>query len=132
MINYMRSLFDRHHVLRYLIMGGFNTLVCLAVYYGLLKLRVNYLVDTSITNIVGVLEGFMLNALFVFRQKIVFSGLFKYSAVYGIGFINNLALMYIFVDLLHVSAWIAPLPTIIICTVINYWMVRHFVFSHSN
>lgn len=132
MIKFALNIFNKHQAIRYLFAGGLNTVISLLLYYGLLKLHVNYLVATSIANVFGVIEGFLLNAILVFKHKVKLSGLIKYSSVYGISFVNNLAIMYVFVELLYVSKWLAPIPTTIICTLLNYWMVKRFVFSKRN
>ena len=128
MINFMKTVFMRHPIIRYLSVGGFNTLMSLAIYYSLLKLGLNYLLASAITNIFGVLEGFLLNAIIVFKHKVILSSLLKYSSVYVISFILNLILMYIWVDCLFVSKLIAPILTLAIITILNYFLVKRFVF----
>lgn len=132
MINKLIQIFNKHHILRYLVIGGFNTCACLLVYYILLQLNVHYLVASSITNVFGVLEGYILNSILVFKNKVKFTGLLRYSTVYTIGFINNLILMYIFVDIANLGKFIAQVLTIAIATILNYWMVKRFVFSKAN
>lgn len=129
MLTYTFNLFERYPILRYLFIGGFNTLMSLLVYYALIYFNINYLLASAVTNIFGVVEGFVLNSLIVFRHKIKWSGLFKYSSVYGLSFIISLLLMYILVDTSHVSKFIAPIINTGVITVINYYLVKRFVFK---
>ena len=100
----------------------------LLVYYGLLLVHINYLLATSITNIFGIIEGFLLNSYIVFGHKPKFSGLMKYSTVYAVSFVLNFGIMYVFVDLIHMSPFWAPYPTIAIQTLLNYFLIKRFVF----
>ena len=129
MFNFLHRIFSKYPGVRYLCIGGFNTLMSLLVYYFLLLLHFNYLYASAITNVFGILEGFYLNSLIVFKHKAKLSGLLKYTSVYAISFILNLVLMYFWVDCLHISKFLAPIITIIILTVINYFLVKKFVFE---
>lgn len=100
----------------------------LLVYYSLLLIHINYLLATSITNIFGIIEGFLLNSYIVFGHKPKFSGLMKYSTVYAVSFVLNFGIMYVFVDLIHMSPFWAPYPTIAIQTLLNYFLIKRFVF----
>ncbi|MEN9945691.1 MAG: GtrA-like protein [Pseudomonadota bacterium] len=56
------------HLCRYLIVGGSNTLLSLALYYVMLKLGVNYLLANTICFIIGFVVSYSLNTLIVLTQ----------------------------------------------------------------
>jgi putative flippase GtrA len=115
MLKLSLNIFNRYPILRYLFVGGFNTIMSLLVYYILVYFGANYLLATAITSIFGVIEGFILNSLIVFKHKVRWSGLLKYGLVYGLSFVLSLGIMFILVDTLAI-------------TIINYCLIKRFVF----
>ena len=55
---------------KFLISGGLNTLVCLLLYWVLIKVNVNYILASTLMFIFGVIEGYILSAIFIFKHKI--------------------------------------------------------------
>ena len=56
-------------VLRYLFFGGLTTLLNIVVFYGLRKLGVNLNVSNFISIVCAVLFAYVVNSVFVFRDK---------------------------------------------------------------
>ena len=117
------------HFTSFLFIGGFNTLVCMLVFWLFSdKLKFNYLLSSGIMNIFGIIEGYILNAKFLYKTKLKFKELLKYFNVYAIAFILNLLLMYLFVSILGVQKICAQILTTGILTLLNYQIVKLFVF----
>ena len=112
----------------YLFTGGLNTLISLGIYSLMLKLGVNYLLSSSVTYVFGIIEGYILSSLFVFKHKIKLFGLIKYSGVYGISFILNFILIYLTVSFLGMNKIIAQIIVTAILTILNYTLIKILVF----
>ena len=82
-------------------------------------------------NVFGVIEGFLLNSYIVFGQKPKFSTLFKYSTIYAISFVLNLIIMNILVGFMGVSKYLALYPAIVLVTIINYFLIKKFLFKSN-
>lgn len=123
------QLFKKYPSIRYLFIGGINTIMSILVYNGLLLLHINYLIATGITNVFGVVEGFLLNSYIVFGHKPQFSGLLKYSTIYVISFVFNIIIMHIWVGILHMSPYFALYPSIALVTIFNYFLIKKFLFA---
>ena len=63
---------------KFLISGGLNTLVCLLLYWVLIKVNVNYILASTLMFIFGVIEGYILSAIFIFKHRINLFHLAKY------------------------------------------------------
>jgi putative flippase GtrA len=129
MINFISNQFKKHPAIRFLFIGGFNTMLCLIVYYLLLKLNLHYLVASSITNIFGILNGFLLNSILVFKHRAKLSRLLRYLFVYAISFLLNIFIMYVFVGVLYLPKFISQIITIAILAIFNYQLIKRVVFS---
>lgn len=114
----------------YLFTGGMNTVISLLLFALMIRVGINYLLASCITYVFGIIEGYIFSALWVFKHKIKFSGLFKYSGVYAIAFVINLVLMYLAVEVLLLHKILAQIIVTGILTIANYQLVKIFVF-HS-
>jgi|LauGreDrversion4_2_1035121.scaffolds.fasta_scaffold21076_2 putative flippase GtrA len=114
----------------YLLTGGINTVISLLLFALMVKIGINYLLASCITYVFGIIEGYLFSSLWVFKHKIKFSGLFKYSGVYAIAFVINLVLMYLAVEMLLLDKILAQIIVTGVLTIINYQLVKIFVF-HS-
>lgn len=82
-------------------------------------------------NLFGILEGYILNAKLLYKAKLEFKELFKYFNVYAIAFILNLVLMFAFVSFFSIQKLLAQILTTGILTILNYQIVRLFVFRRK-
>ena len=127
----LSKIFIKYPLVRYLFVGGLNTVISILLYNILLFFKMNYLLATAITNVFGVIEGFLLNSYIVFGQKPKFSTLFKYSTIYAISFVLNLIIMNILVGFMGVSKYLALYPAIVLVTIINYFLIKKFLFKSN-
>ncbi len=119
----------RNKAFVYLIVGGINTLVNLCIYYILLKCGVNYIVDNIICFIIGVLMGYIMNTLIVFKNRLRFKSLLKYSSIYICSMVINIGLLFSFVNFLQVDKMLAQIMTVGVVTIINYLLIKRFVYA---
>lgn len=114
---------------------------CLLIFQKLdilsIKNRDMYVANT-IAFILSVLVSFLLNSRFVFtleegQSRNFWKALFKSYLSYGFtGIILNNVLAYVWVDLLGISKFIAPLISLIIAIPINFFMNKLWAFKTEN
>ncbi len=124
MKKYIRSRF-----LRFLVVGGINTITTYVIYLGLL-LFFPYWAAFSIAFALGVFLSYVLNALLVFDSSLSWTGLTRFPLVYLFQYGAGLALLAFQVDMLAISERIAPLINVAILTPLTFLLVR-FIFNRS-
>src|SRR5262249_1315331 len=70
----------------------------------------------TLTYIAGIGLGYYLNARFVFQQPLKWSKALQFPLVYVAQFLASAGLLYLLVDLVHISEVIGP-AVVIACTV---------------
>ncbi len=113
------------------IIGGINTLISLAIYYGLVFLHINYMIATACGYVISSLIGYTLNKLWVFQAKnqSINKSLVKYYIVYLSSLLLNIGSMYLWVDMLKISKFLAPILTLMITIPYNFLFSKLWVFQ---
>ena len=101
--------------LRYLIVGGTNTAITYGIYLVLL-IVLPYSAAYTIAYISGIPIAYTLNSRFVFHKPLHWKKAFQFPLVYVVQYLAGIALLSLWVELLHISDVIAPL-LVIACTV---------------
>ncbi|MBR2290052.1 MAG: GtrA family protein [Clostridia bacterium] len=124
-------------IVNYLIVGGLTTVLALGVYYGLVLTVLNPedKIQLQIANILswtaGVIFAYFTNRKFVFESKetdkLKEAGKFVGSRV--VTLLMDMAIMGIFVSLLHFNDKIMKLVSQVVITVSNYVFSKLFVFK---
>ena len=87
--------------IRYSVVGLASNLLCYLVYLGLTKLGMNPKLAMSLLYALGVMQTFVFNKRWTFEhagpRRTVF---YRYCTAYGLGYLFNLAVLYLTVDLL--------------------------------
>lgn len=113
-------------VLRFLVGGVLN----LAVGYGgylILLHWISYEIAYAISYVFSVCVSYVFSALFVFRQPLRARSALFYPLVYLAQFLLGLVLLRIMVEVLHLSAWVAPLLVSILTIPVTFLMSRIIV-----
>lgn len=116
--------------------GLSNTFISLAIYYLLVFLGCNYIVANTVGFIVSVLNAYYWNNKYVFKsdkevveKKSKVKKLAKVYISYGITFLLSTALLYVMVDILHISEFIAPIINLCITTPLNFLLNKLWAFK---
>ena len=132
-MNLPQSFQSKENIIQFIkfgIVGLSNTVIALAVYYGLLWLGINYLISNTISWIVSVFNAFFWNNKYVFKNENTWiTALLRTYASYGFSFILGSFLLYVFVDWLGISKIIAPLVLLIITIPLNFLMNKFWTFK---
>ena len=114
------------------IVGVINTLSAWLFYYPLIYIHVNYIVATTIAFILSSIIGYMLNNKWVFKKNVHdYRSVIKYYLVYGSSYLINIGTMYLWVDVLKISEYIAPILTLLITVPYNFIFSKLWVFAQK-
>lgn len=114
--------------LRFLVMGGINTLVAYIVYLILLN-WMRYEIAYSLGYAVGICVAYALSAVFVFRKPMSKRSAVRFPLVYVVQFLISLGLLKIAVDWIHLPEWFAFCVAVVLTIPATFLMTRHVVHS---
>ncbi|WP_207385991.1 GtrA family protein [Legionella gresilensis] len=109
--------------IRFVIVGTLNTLISYLVYLFLLNvttLNIAY----SITYLLSVVTSYLLNLIYVFKEKHSFKKSLQFPLIYLLQFIFSVILLNFFVYFLGMNEKIAPLLIILLFVPITYFLMR--------
>ena len=116
--------------IKFVSVGVSNTIISLAIYYLLKGVGVYYLIATVVGYIISSITGYILNKLWVFKYKEEKKkSVFRYYTLYLSALMLNLILMKLQVSVLGISDNIAPLFTLVVTTLYNYYFSKVWVFK---
>ena len=117
------------------IVGVSNTLISLAIYYIFVFISKDlYLWGHVVGWVVSVFNAFYWNNKYVFRSektgfRSVLNRLFKTYLTYGATFLLTTVLLYLEVDVWHMSEFIAPLINLLISIPLNFLLNKFWAFK---
>lgn len=136
MINIIKKLWYNQG-LRYLFFGGCTTLVNLVIFNVLVYMfEINYTVSNVISVIAAILFAYVVNKLFVFSSicagwKEVFMEFYRFILGRLSTMIIEVGGVYVLVQFIGQTKWLAKLETQIIVVIVNYFISKFLVFKHT-
>jgi len=128
-----RFLIAHEQKIRYLIIGGWNTIFgygVFAVLYFWLEGSIHYLFILSISYILSITNAYIGYKLFVFRTRgNIFREYLRFYVIYGVSFLINLAVLPLLVELLSLNMYAAQAVVTIITIVGSYVLHKNFSFK---
>lgn len=115
---------------RFVIAGVVNTVGTYCIYLSLL-LVFPYWVSYSISYFIGVLFAYWLNRYFVFNLSGGRYALLWIMLVYLMQFVGGFLGVFVWIKLLHMSATLAPLFSIMVMLPIVFFL-NSIIFHHEN
>jgi len=115
------------------IVGASSLVVMLLTYYVSVCLGLNHQVANLIAFALSVCNAFYFNFIWVFRHKknTYQKTSYKFFAVYISTYLLSSFLLFLFVDVMHISKYIAPLINVVINTPINFFLSKYWVFDRK-
>lgn len=113
------------------IVGFSNTLISLAVYYILVFFGWKYLLANTMGFLISVCNAFFWNYRYVFKDKTETSIPKSFSKVfitYGISYLVSTFLIWLMVDIMHISEWLAPLIRLVVTVPLNFVLNKLWAF----
>ncbi len=114
--------------LRYLVMGGTNTIVAYAIYLLLLQ-WMRYEIAYSIGYAVGIVMAYALSAVFVFRQPMRKRSAMRFPLVYLAQFLISLGLLRLAVEVIHIPQWLALGFAVVLTIPVTFLLSRWVLHS---
>lgn len=131
----LKSREEMNRLVRQFIKFGFvgvsNTLISLAIYYFLVFMSVHFILANAVAFLISVLNAYYWNNKYVFSktEKGHFKTLLKTYAAYGFTFLVGTAFLYLMVNHLGISKYIAPLINLCLTIPINFFINRFWAFK---
>jgi len=113
------------------LVGVSNTAISYAVYYAAVIIDKKYYLSGYVLGFVlSVLNAYYWNSRFVFKKtdektKTVF----KTFVCYGATCVLSVSLLYMFVQLLHISEYLAPLLTLLVTVPANFFINKYWAYK---
>lgn len=113
------------------LVGLSNTAISMSLYYALVYLGVNYLVANLIGFMISVLNSYYWNNRYVFNktEEGHLKPILKTYMAYGSTLLLSTFLLYLMVQQLGISQWIAPLLNLAITIPINFLINKLWAFK---
>lgn len=116
---------------KFCLVGVSNTAISLGVYYIFLMIDPDlYIIGNAAGFVISVLNSYFWNSRFVFDKKDEKGKtIVKTFAAYGTNLLLGTILLYLFVDILHISEYLAPLLNLVITVPLNYVLNKKWVMK---
>lgn len=116
----------RHEIVVFLLVGGLNTAVAYGLYLVLLFV-VSYRVAYSGSYVAGIFVSYCLNTRLVFREPLRLSKALQYPAVYLVQYLLGFGLLYLMVEVIHLSKFVAPIAVALLSVPCTFIMSRYVI-----
>lgn len=120
-------------LVRFLIVGGINTLVGYGFFVALLYIGVSYLPSYWLSMIIGVIVSYVLNKFYTFNKRsFSFLELARFLSVYAVSFAIGTVLLFLFVDIVGIGTYMAGGINLFFTTLISWFGHKYFSFRMTN
>ena len=118
------------------LVGVFNTVIGLGIYYVFIWIDDSIgmaLLGQAVGWTCGVLNAFILNRLFVFKEskEVWWKILLKLYVAYGLSLVITLVLTFLLIEVLGVSMVLTPLLILFVTVPLNFLMSKYWSFRES-
>ncbi len=117
-------------LLRFLVVGGVNTLFGYGAFALLLLIGLHYAWAALLGTIAGVLFNFFTTGRLVFDRSSS-GGLFRFVAVYAVVYFLNVAALWIF-EQVGINPYVSGLILILPMACVSFLLMRRFVFRSAH
>ena len=112
--------------LRFAACGAANTIASYLIY--VLCLRVMpYQAAYTTSYLSGIAVSYVLNARFVFGEPLRLSRALQYPLVYVVQYFLGLAIIYVAIELLGLSAYLAPVAVVLVSLPVTYLLSKFII-----
>jgi len=117
------------------IVGLSNTAISYIIYSVLVYMRLQYIIASVIAFIVSVLNSFFWNNKYVFKKEddqkrnIIHTLIKTYISYAFTGLILQNILLFVFIDILHISKYLAPFLGLVITIPLNFILNKKWAFQ---
>jgi len=115
----------------FMMVGAVNTGLTYAL-YALFLFLTPYKLSYSLAYVCGIIISYYLNSQFVFKQPVTLAKFLKYPVVYIVQYLLGIFILYICVDLLAISKWLAPIVVIVISLPVTFGLSKMIIKGQAN
>lgn len=108
------------------LVGAANTVLTYGLYAVLLFLF-SYKVSYSLAYVSGIFISYYLNSRLVFRESVSLSKFIQYPLVYLVQYGLGIIILYVAIDILGCSQWLAPLAVIAVSLPVTFGLSRYII-----
>jgi putative flippase GtrA len=120
----------RTQFLRFVIVGGVNTVATYLVYLAFLQI-VDYRIAFTVSFVAGIFIAYALNSSVVFKTRWALSRLVSYPLVYLVQYGLSLGLLTLLVDALGIDRRLAPFISLVALLPVTFLLNRWFLTRHT-
>lgn len=110
----------------FLLCGAANTGLTYGL-YALFLFLVSYKLAYSLAYVCGIIFSYYLNSKFVFKQPVTLAKFLKYPVVYIVQYGLGIVILYICIDILDISKWLAPIVVIVISLPVTFGLSKMII-----
>jgi len=118
--------FINREFIRFVFFGGVNTLLGYFIYV-ILLIFLSYKVSFTIAYVSSIFISYYLNSKFVFNRQVSLKKALMYPSVYLIQYLTCMLLLHIFVEILNLSKFIAPILVVLLTVPVTYFLSRSII-----
>lgn len=119
--------------LRFGIIGAFNTLLALGIYELFVYLGLAPQLSNFIAFIISVANAYFWNRKWVFQTKNVDNkAILRFFVLYGATYLISAGLLLLWLDVLHINKYIAPVLSLFITIPTNFLFSKLWVFKSND
>lgn len=132
MISKIKKIFEYQQI-RFLFVGGLNTMVGYGTYALFLWLGLNYFYSNSISYVIGIIHSYFWNKKFTFKSndKSILE-IVKFVSVYIVNYLVGIAFLSLFIKIFGINEYVAGVLNLVVTTLISYFGHKYFSFSKVN
>lgn len=110
--------------IRFLLAGGFNTALTLAIYWLLLLAGISYFIAYTLSFALGTITSYSFNTCFVFRAPWSWRKLALFPSIQFANYLVGIAVVWVWVSILTLDARLAPVMAAIVVVPASFLMSR--------
>lgn len=112
--------------IKFLLIGGANTVITYLIYLGLLKL-LDYSIAYTVAYVSGMVISYFGHTFFSFNSEANFKSFIQYPLVYLVQFLVSYLIIHVLINALSVSEPLAPLISIILTIPLTFVMTKMII-----
>ena len=116
----------RSEFLKFLLVGGVNTVLSYAIYVILILFLV-YPAAYTLAYILGIFISYYLNTRFVFKQKVILVKVFQYPLVYLVQYLLGVSLLSVLIEIFSLNKFIAPALVVVFTIPVTFFLSRFII-----
>lgn len=116
------------------LVGVSNTIISLGFYYLLVFFNFHPVIANAVGFLASVINSYFWNSKFVFKEKTEKNNkkaFLKVFVSYGLSFLLSTVLIEVFVDVLHISKYVAPILRLVFTIPLNFFMNKIWAFKEK-